>query len=815
MSDATLKTAKGNAKGTRCIALVGPQSSGKTTLVESILLATGAISKRGRVVDRTTVSDANPEARTRQMSTELTPVRFSYLGDDWVAIDCPGAVDLGQDAYQAMMVADTVVVVADPDEDRMLALGPLFRFLDDHAIPHLLFINKMDSVTGPVRELLASAQRQSTRPLVLRHAAITEGGQITGYVDLVAERAYHYELDKPSERIDIAKVNGNAADAGSARRELLEKLSDFDDALLEKLLEDMIPEKNEVYRHLATDLASDLIVPVMLGAAEHDHGVRRLLKALRHEVPERRPDRRPARAFRRRRAGTVAQIYKTQYAPHVGKLSLIRVWRGLLKDGDNLAGARLSNIQDGTEPKPAKPVKLASIGPGNLGALSKFDSGKSGQILTESAAMPDFWPRPPAPLYTVAVTAKDRKDDVKLGDALRKICEEDPSLSLGHVNETAELILSGQGDVHLAIALERARRKFDLTITTRRPQVPYRETIRRGVVQHARHKRQSGGHGQFADIKVEIKPLPRGGGITFTDAIVGGVVPRNFIPAVEAGLRDNTTEGPLGFPVVDVNVRLFDGQYHSVDSSDQAFRTAGRLAMTEGLPQCEPVLLEPIHDVQIFVPADFTSKVQRAVTQRRAQILGFDARDGWQGWEVIHVNMPEAEMQDLITEVRSISQGIGTFTSAFSHYQELIGRDADKVVQIRKQSLVGAGLNRWPGRQAPPDVYVERVGVFLISVLSAHSKVCSTSPPSHKGEGFPSLLSRIPSPHDKPKTFHRDNLPRRPDFPGRRAGGGRDAGLPSHPWVLPTLGFWMLPLGIAVLSVDIPAVRRGRTQGQE
>ena len=675
------------AKTTRCVAVVGAQSSGKTTLVESMLLAAGAIGKRGKVMDKTTVSDNSPEARTRQMSTELTPVRFSYLGDDWVVLDCPGAVDLAQDSYQSMMVADAVVVVADPDEGRMMALAPLFRFLDDHSIPHVLFINKMDSVTGPVRELLAAAQRQSARPLVLRHIPIGEGTQITGYVDLVAERAYHYKLDQPSERIQATSTAPSVmtSSAVSARRELLEKLSDFDDALLEKLLEDIIPDKNEVYRHLTQDLAGDLIVPVLIGAAEHDHGVRRLMKALRHEVPDATvtADRLGIPA-----SSTAAQIFKVSYAPHVGKLSLVRVWRGPLKDGDNLAGNRVSNIQEAAEPKSAKTTKLAKAAVGDVVALCKFESGHTGAVLTDSVVLePKVWPKPPAPLYTVAVTAKARKDDVKLGEALRKICEEDPSLTLGHVNETSELLLSGMGDVHLQIALERARRKFDLDIDTRRPQVAYRETIRRGVVQHARHKRQSGGHGQFADIKVEIKPLPRGGGITFTDAIVGGVVTRNFIPAVEADLRDNTHEGPLGFPVVDVNMRLFDGQYHSVDSSDAAFRTAARIAMTEGLPQCEPVLLEPIHDVPIFVPTDFTSKVQRAVTQRRAQILGFDTREGWSGWEVIHVNMPASEMQDLILEVRQVSQGMGTFTSAFSRYQELIGRDAERVVQTRKQSL--------------------------------------------------------------------------------------------------------------------------------
>jgi elongation factor G len=647
------------------------------------LVAAGAIPKRGSIADGTMVSDVSPEARNRQMSTEMTPVRFSYLGDDWVVLDCPGAVDLVQEAQQAMTISDAVVVVVDPDETRMLALGPLLRFLDTHKIPHFLFINKIDSDVNGVQKLLAAAQRQSARPLVLRHAAITESGHITGYVDLVAERAYHYLENKASEQIPLEKVSDDTL--ADARRQLLEKLSDFDDALLEKLLEDVVPDRNEVYRHITREMQEDLIVPVMIGAAEHGHGIRRLLKALRHEVP--------AASATADRLGIpngprVAQIFKTIYAPHVGKLSLTRVWRGSLNDGDELAGVRVSNMQEAAEPKQAKSAKVSAVAEGGIVALSKFEAGKAGSILTETAVVaPKTWPKPPTPLFTVAISAKERKDDVKLGEALRKICEEDPSLNIDHINETSELLLRGQGDIHLSIALERLKRKFDLVVETHAPQVPYRETIRKSINHHARHKRQSGGHGQFADIRVEIKPLPRGSGFVFTDNIVGGVVPKNFIPAVEAGLKDNTSQGPLGFNVVDINVRLYDGQYHSVDSSDQAFRTAGRIAMTEALPQCEPVLLEPIYDVKIYMPTEFTSRVQRVITQRRAQILGFNAREGWDGWEEIHVNMPEAAMRDLITEIRSITQGIGTFESTFSHYQELIGRDADRVVQTRKQSM--------------------------------------------------------------------------------------------------------------------------------
>ncbi len=313
MSDVKSK----GTKTTRCIAVVGPQSSGQTTLIESMLLAAGAILKKGQVQTGTTVSDTSPEARARQMSTDLTPVRFSYLGDDWVAIDCPGAVDLTQDAHQAMLASDAVIVVTDPDADRMLALGPIFRFLDHHKIPHILFINKMDTVSGPVRDLLSAAQKQSSRPLVLRHIPLVRAGKITGYVDLVAERAYHYELDKPSELIPIAKFSDDSVP--DSRRALIETLSDFDDALLEKLLEDVIPDKKEVYRHLTKDLQEDLIVPVLIGAATHEHGVRRLMKALRHEVPQ------PAKTAERLQipdGPLVAQIYKVQYVPHLGKLSL-------------------------------------------------------------------------------------------------------------------------------------------------------------------------------------------------------------------------------------------------------------------------------------------------------------------------------------------------------------------------------------------------------------------------------------------------------------------------------------------------------------
>ncbi|MBM3581686.1 MAG: elongation factor G, partial [Alphaproteobacteria bacterium] len=282
--------------------------------------------------------------------------------------------------------------------------------------------------------------------------------------------------------------------------------------------------------------------------------------------------------------------------------------------------------------------------------------------------------------------AEKREDDVKLSGALTKLIEEDPSLSFGPNVDTGEFLLWGLGEIHLQIALERLKQRFNLAIKAKKPQVPYKETIRKGIAQHARQKKQSGGHGEFGDVHVEIKPLPRGSGFTFTNSIVGGAIPKNYIPAVEAGVREALARGPLGFPVVDLAVELTDGQYHSVDSSDMAFKKAGALAMREGLPACQPVLLEPICHVEIAIPSEFTSKAQRLVSGRRGQILGFDAKADWKGWDQVQVLLPQAEMHDLIVELRSATLGVGTFAWRFDHLQELTGKLADQVIAERQHA---------------------------------------------------------------------------------------------------------------------------------
>ena len=279
------------------------------------------------------------------------------------------------------------------------------------------------------------------------------------------------------------------------------------------------------------------------------------------------------------------------------------------------------------------------------------------------------------------MTAADRNDEVKVSGAVTKLMDEDPSLRFEHEDDTNQWLLWGQGEMHLRVAADRLKNRSGLSINVERPKVPYKEAIRKGVSQHSRYKKQTGGHGQFGDVHIDIKPLPRGSGFQFDEKVVGGAVPRQFIPAVEAGVMDFLSKGPLGFPVVDVSVTLTDGQHHAVDSSELAFKTAGRMAMSEGLPKCNPVLLEPILHVDISVPSELTARVNSVVSSRRGQILGFDTRPGWQGWDILSAQLPQSEMHDLIIEIRSLTSGVGTFTWKFDHLQELQGRLADEVVE--------------------------------------------------------------------------------------------------------------------------------------
>lgn len=657
----------------RCAALVGPQGSGKTTLFEDMLHAAGATPRRGTVKDGTTVGDSGAEARARAMSTEANLASFEYLAEGWTLIDCPGSVELAHEAQGAMAVADLVVVVAEPFPEKALALSPLLKFLDDRKIPHLLYINKMDLPEASVRATLHAVQAVSARPLVLREIPMRDAaGKVTGHVDLVSERAWRWNAHKASDL--VALPEGVRGDEASARGAMLEALADFDDGLMEELLEDVVPATGEIYQNLSRDLAAGLIVPVFFGSAENENGIHRLLKALRHEAPEVAVT---AARLGIAAEGPVAQVFRTWWAGQQGKLSLVRIWHDEVKDGATLGGDRVGGVHALMGRKTAaRPAARA----GEVVALGRLASARTGDLLTAAgrAPAPD-WPRPPVPLHALAIRAEHPADEVKLASALARLCEEDPALSAGPSAATGEMILAGQGETQLQLALARLRAD-GLAVLRERPAVPYRETIARGTAIHARHKKQSGGHGEFADVHLEIRPQPRGAGFAFDDRITGGVVPRQYIPAVQKGVEGFLARGPLGHPVVDLAVTLTDGSYHTVDSSDMAFQKAAQKAMAEALPACDPVLLEPVLRVTLAVPAEFTPRAQRIVTGRRGQLLGFDARPGWTGWDEIAALIPQAETEGLIAELRAASLGVGSYAAEFAHLQECTGREAEKAV---------------------------------------------------------------------------------------------------------------------------------------
>ena len=672
------------AAGPRCVALVGPFQSGKTTLLEAILARTGVIPRQGTIEAGNTVGDSSHEARHHRMSVELTVATTNFMGDSYTFLDCPGSVEFVHDMRAVLPAVDVAVVVCELDEKKIPQLQLILRELEDQKIPRILFLNKIDKGSAGVHDVLTLLQPASRTKLILRQIPTFAGDLISGFVDLALERAFVYKEHAASE---VVALEGDAADREkTARFSMLETLADHDDELMEQLLEDIQPPRDKVFDDLTRELRDGLVCPVLMGTASRANGVLRLLKALRHESP--------GIAETARRLGikggadSIAYVLKTQNSTHGGRMSIARMLAGQAGDGTTFL------TPDEEAGRVAGVFKLVGQssekrGPAALGetvAFAKLDKARTGDTLTAGKqahpAIAKIEPYPP--VLAIAISAKERKDDVKLGQALNKLAEEDPSVTIVHNPETHEVVLWGQGEMHLRVTTERLGDRYGVAIERRQPSVGYRETIRKSVTQRGRHKKQSGGHGQYGDVVLDIKPMPRGAGFSFEDKITGGVVPRNYIPSVEEGIIDALKHGPLGFPVVDLHVSLVDGSYHTVEFSDMAFRTAGRIGIVEGLPQCQPVLLEPIDLVEIVCPNEATAKINALMSGRRGQILGFDTREGWEGWDVVRAKMPEAEIGDLIVEIRSATAGAGTFTFKFDHMAELTGRTADQIVAARR-----------------------------------------------------------------------------------------------------------------------------------
>jgi elongation factor G len=656
----------------RALALVGPTGAGKTSLMEAMLQAAGESDRR--------VGDSSPEAKARGHSVELNLAGFDFMGDHYAVVDCPGSLELAAEADAALPAVDLAVIVAEPEAAKAVLLQPTIRQLEALGVPRALFVNKMDQARGTLQDLLTALAPVSSVPLVARQIPVVENERVTGYVDLALERAFVCRTGQPSQVVDLTP--DLAAIEADARFHMLEQLADFDDELMEQLLSDENPTRDLVFADLVKDMNEGLIVPVFFGSAQNGFGIRRLLKALRHETP-----RAAVAAARLGSVGPGAAVVKTAWVGQAGKLAYARVFGAPLADGAEVT------LPDGTHGRVgglsavqgANLKKIATAAVGDIVAIGKLEAARAGDLLAQGSAAQAGAPTTArSPLYALAIAAANRKDDVRLSGALTRLLEEDPGLAFSMDNESHQSLLAGQGEGHVRLALDRLKRRWGVDIAVAKPATPYRETIKGGAHQRGRHKKQTGGHGQFADVTIEIKPKDRGEGFAFVSKITGGVVPRQWIPAVEQGVRDGLARGPLGFQVVDLEVTLLDGQFHAVDSSEMAFRVAGKLAIDEGLKACGSRLLEPIDKLKVYVPSGSIANVNAALSGRRGQILGFRPREGWPGWDEIEAYLPQSERYELIAELRSLTQGLGVFEAEFDHLAELSGRQADEVVAAAK-----------------------------------------------------------------------------------------------------------------------------------
>lgn len=651
----------------RLIALVGPFQSGKTALFEALAKRCGGPGPGARGEQRG-AGDSASEARSHAPSVESAVATVEYLGDRYAFVDCPGSVEFAHAASLALPACDAAVVVCEQDERKLPQLELTLRELEELRVPHLLFLNKIDAASVGVREALATLQTVSRAPLLLRQLPIMTDGRATGFIDLALERAFVYRDGAPSETIELPA--SETEHEKEERFHMLETLADHDDRLMEDLIMEVEPERARIFADLASELRENHAVSVLLGSATKGAGVTRLLKALRHEAPglaETRarlgvPDDGPALAY----------ALKTSHPGFGGKITTARVLRGAFREGQTVTGAgggagRVAGFAAAAD----NGGRQDGVQAGETIGFLRLDEIASGEAFsTEAIVDAPAAPQPPSPVHSVALHVRDRKDDVRLSAALSKLVEEDPSLSVETRPALAELRLCGQGDMHLRAAVDRLASRYQIAVTTETPGVGFQETFRGAAAAHGRHKKQSGGHGQFGDVKIEVRPLERGAGFVFEDRIVGGAVPRQYIPSVEAGCRAWAEQGPLGYPVVDFAVALVDGGFHTVDSSDAAFQAAARIAMNEAAASVGTVLLEPVLAVTVTAPASATAAVTQLVTGRRGQILGYDARPGWDGWIALEALTPEAEMDAFIVPLRSATAGVGSYAARFEKMAE-------------------------------------------------------------------------------------------------------------------------------------------------
>jgi len=679
-----------DAVGIRNVALVGPHHSGKTTLVEALLAGSGAVARKGSVVDHTATTDHDPEAHAHQMSVAPGFATLSAEGARVNLIDCPGAIDFLEDTRFALLGADAAVVVVEADPNRIAQVEMLVTHLDAVKMPHCFLINRMDRPGADFSATYAELRRRFGNHVVAEQAPIGQGDSFEGYVDVVAMKAYKYGDSGKAAPADMP-----ASIADKSHEELLEALADFDDHIMEEILEGVEPPLDEVQKDLTEDVSTDRIVPVLVSSGIKNYGVAELLNLILRQFPD------GAAVSRADAAGkpvapvaagpVVVQICKTFVHPQSGKLSVARVVTGTLTPETQLVNVSRGDAKErvgglyALMGKNQSAVQKAE--PGSIVAIARLESAQTGDTLCSGGAKTIMAvPALPRPAFILAIRPHDRSDEAKLSQLLGRLRDEEPTLVVERAQFTDELVVRGHGEMQLIVVAERMARKYGVKLDTQLPQVPYRETITGKTQQQGRYKHQTGGHGMFGDVHLEIEPLPRGEGFKFAERIVGGVVPKQFHPGVEKGVREALERGAVaGYPVVDLRVTLYDGSYHAVDSNEAAFKMAASVGMRDGMPKCNPVLLEPVQRVEISIPTHYTSAVLQQVSGRRGQILSYGAHDDRQGWDIVKALVPQAEMLRYLTELRTATQGLGSYTAVHDHFEVAPPKVVQTVSAARKE----------------------------------------------------------------------------------------------------------------------------------
>jgi elongation factor G len=641
----------------RCFTVLGPSQTGKSTLVSKLAS-----------LEDTSRKSASPY--------NLNLTEFAFLEETWCAIDTPGTNEALALAQDSLLASDACILCVSPSPEDAVLAAPYLRAIDASATPCIVFVNRMDEPRGRLRDVVAALQAYSNHPLVLRQIPIREGDKVVGSCDLISERAWRYREGQTSALIELPQ--GAVEREHEARTEMLEQLSEFDDWLLEELIEDREPASDTLFAIASRTLRENRVIPVMFGSASHQNGIMRLMKALRHEAP-------PITALKSRlaaaagtdEAGLTAVSFHAFHRANVGKTVLIRALGEGLKQGASLGGAGLGPIQDnGTGKTPGSGVQAGSVFP-----VVKSDHLPVPAPLTATQAVsPPDWATPPTPMLERILVPGNERDETKLSATLAKLSETDRGLKVMQEEGTGAMLICTQGPVHLRDLRKTLSEVFRVEVTERVPNPVYRETISKSSKVHYRHRKQTGGAGQFADVHLSVKPNDRGQGFTFTETVKGGTVPRNYIPAVEAGAREAMEKGPLGFQVIDVDVTLTDGQYHSVDSSDFAFRAAAKMGVRQALSEGAAVLMQPVVRVEIHIPSIFSGGMVTLVSSLKGQVLGFDRDENAKGWDIFRALIPGGALEELARSLRSTTQGIGYYSKTFDHFEELYGKEAEAIV---------------------------------------------------------------------------------------------------------------------------------------